>query len=204
MNSYHHQKGFAFIAVIIVVALLGAGGGTYYAVKKHSEYKANVQASAAAEAQATTTSSVDAKADASIKISGDLTLRSILGKGGDYQCTFDQTVSNSRSKGIVYISKTEIRGDFTTMTAGGNIESHMIKKGDDIYVWSSAMPTQGVKMSASATASAQSGAQQGIDLDTKLSYDCKPWTPVAAQFILPSALTFIDVSAMMQGGINIK
>ena len=71
-----------------------------------------------------------------------------------------------------------------------------------MYTWSSMTP-QGIKMSDAMIANAQAGAKTTasgpVDSNTQVSYSCTPWVTDAAQFTPPSSVTFMDVSAMMQG-----
>ncbi len=123
----------------------------------------------------------------------------LIARGGDYKCTFDQVVENSRSTGTVYISNGKMRGDFKSdvSAAGTNmsVESHMISDGEYMYTWSSMMPTgMKLKIDQTITTSSETFGQQGsFDANMQLSYDCDPWSPDSSQFTLPSAITFTEI-----------
>lgn len=122
--------------------------------------------------------------------------KELMARGGNHKCTFTQDVENSKSTGTVYISGVKLRGDFlSAVTAGGstlNVESHMISDGAFMWTWSSMMPT-GFKTKVDQTASADT-SKQGFDANQKLEYTCMNWTPDEGQFVLPTTVTFAEIS----------
>lgn len=136
---------------------------------------------------------------------GSGTFASLMALAGSVKCNVATatTANQAESSGTVYISNGQMRGDFNaTNKALGDtvIEAHMIRAGGFIYSWSSAAP-QGVKMSDAVieNASTKNNASGSIDPNAQVSYSCEPWVADAAQFVPPSTVTFMDVSAMMQG-----
>ncbi len=121
------------------------------------------------------------------------------------KCTVSNSTANSESNGTVYVGQGKMRGDFTSVTKSPDmtIESHMISDGDFIYTWSDAM-AQGVKIPvASANMSGQPNAPKSEQVElynAEVAYDCEPWRVDETQFEIPSSVTFVDMSTMMQGG----
>lgn len=122
-------------------------------------------------------------------------------QGGAYQCTVNQYIDaaySSTTKGTVYISDSNIRGDFATQVQGMKIDTSFIVRDGFAYTWTSLANT-GYKSKVTTDTNAN------ITTDTKLSgsfnwnadmigdYDCTPWTPNAALFTLPAKITFTTI-----------
>jgi hypothetical protein len=122
-------------------------------------------------------------------------LRSLLATSGSQRCTFTDSTAAGNTSGTVYLASGRMRGDFEAMTGNITLESHMMSDGEDIYVWSSAMPNQGLKMSLASVSGTDN--QSGVSLDEKLNYECAAWTTDQSVFKLPSGITF---SALPQLG----
>lgn len=177
------NRGIAPILVLIyIVVAVVVGGGAYYAVTKD-------------------TPKIEEKDGPNENSSTNTSLKALLNRGGNYICTFSSVVSNSESTGTVYISGTNMRGDFSSKTSVGVIASHMIRKGDSMYVWSDASATQGVMMTMTDFYKPQANAQtQGsVNADANLDYKCENWSVDQSKFTLPSAVNFVDIQAMMKG-----
>jgi hypothetical protein len=190
----HYTRGFGPLIIVIVIAIAAAvGGGSYYSVKHKNEARMELKG----DMQASSTSGA--------RIKGNL--RSLLSMGGNVMCTISQVTSAAKTSGTVYISGGNMRGDFTTeMTAyaTGTITSHMLRKQDDVYVWSSAMSNQGIKIHMDEMMKADANAQTkgAIDLNADGEYSCSPWKTDEAKFTVPSTVTFVDIAAMMKGGVK--
>lgn len=122
-------------------------------------------------------------------------IRELSARGGDWKCTVDASsdtsVGQAVSSGVVYVSGRKVRGDFTTSVPQlGNVESHLIADGTDVYAWSSVLP-QGIKTAMTAEESG-SGPTSGQVFDTnhQYSYDCQPAAADASLFAPPSSVTF--------------
>jgi hypothetical protein len=127
------------------------------------------------------------------------TLKDLLARGGSNKCTFTSSTQNSQSQGTVYISDSQMRGDFSSVAAGKTIASHMIVKDNTSYVWSDAAP-QGFKMSFDAmTAQSDATPQAGVDPNAQVNYSCAPWSADASLFALPTSVTFQDMSSLVPG-----
>jgi hypothetical protein len=132
-------------------------------------------------------------ADASEAGKTEGSLQELAKRSGDWKCTVDSTTAQAISSGVTYVSGGKIRADFTTSVQGyGNVESHMLADGTDVYSWSSMMP-QGIKTKQAAGAEADGTTQtsgSGMDANQSYSYDCQPWSADASLFAVPSDVTF--------------
>jgi len=126
----------------------------------------------------------------------------LVKRGGTYVCEVDHSSAVDISSGSVYVSGTDVRGDFTSKTASGVVESSMLKKGDTVYVWGGGMP-QGVKMQAtmmeSSTGAPTGTSGQAVDMKQEYGWNCTATTPDASKFTLPKGIEFMDLAQMMQG-----
>ena len=190
------NRGFGFIAIIIIAAIvLAAGGGTYYAVKTHSSAK--VATDTTMSASSTTTADVSTSASASSNTLGSL--KDILGIGKNVVCTISESTATSSVSGTVYISGTNMSGQFTTVDSSGTHSANMIRNNDDVYAWTG---TQGAKILLSAmenvsTQNTQTRMRSSVDLNQNVHYSCTPWTVDQTKFTVPTTVKFIDVQAMM-------
>ncbi len=207
-----YQKGFGPLIIVIIVAVVAAGGaGTYQVVKKNkAKTAAEADLHVEGEIHATSTqgqlsSGLAGKIASSSIPTNKGTLRALLAMGKDSVCTVHVDTSGTESQGTVYISGTSMRGDFSLRSAStGTIESHMIKEGDMMYMWSN--NGQGIKMDASASA-AQSGSVQSqttVNLDTAYGYECKAWRKDVSKFSIPSSVNFVDLNAMINAAGSVK
>lgn len=187
MKKHNLNRGFGPLVIIIVVAaVLAVGGGTYYTSKSKKERVDS-------QNELGTQSDNKATIDASIKVG---TLRSLLSLGQDVVCTFSGSEATGNVSGTMFISGEMMRGDFT---AEGT-ESHMIRQGNDTFVWSG---NQGAKMNFSQTSTNSSGAQSSVNLDQEVNYKCDNWSKDSSKFDAPSNVNFIDLNTMMNGQLNL-
>lgn len=131
------------------------------------------------------------------KMSGDGafsgSLADLLGRGGDWQCTFTSESDVANSSGTVYVSGAKLRGDFASVVPQLNqtIDSHMIQSDGYVYVWTSLTP-QGFK--AKTTIGTPDGTTQfqgqGVDINQQYNYNCAPWAVDGSKFELPAGVTF--------------
>ena len=122
-------------------------------------------------------------------------------RGGNYMCTINSAGVGGVTSGTVYVSGTDLRGEFVSKTAAGQVTSNMLKKGDMMYVWSSAYP-QGFMMKAEASSASTGGtATQGQGVDQGQSYDwnCTATAADASKFVKPSNIQFMDLEALKSG-----
>lgn len=171
------------IGIILLVVVLG--GGIWYATKnKNTAQNDTVATEKNTEAEGVKKEGV---------FNGSLA--ELSKRGGDYMCTFSHTTGVGTSNGTVYISGTDIRGDFVTnvvQPTKTTVESHMIKSGEWVYTWSNMMPV-GIKTKAVMDTTAQNPGSQSFDYNQNLDYDCTGWKKDENMFIPPSNITFNTV-----------
>lgn len=120
-------------------------------------------------------------------------------RGGDWKCTVDASAQTGGgeavSSGVVYVSDKKIRADFTTTVQGfGNVDSHMVADGTNVYSWTSMMP-QGFKVAQ--TAAGEGGTETsggGFDANQSYSYDCQPTSADSSRFTPPAHITFTELN----------
>lgn len=125
----------------------------------------------------------------------------LVKRGGTYVCEVDHSSAVDISSGMVYVSGTDVRGDFTSKTAAGTVQSSMLKKGDTVYVWGGGME-QGVMMKATMMEGTAAGAPTTgdvVDMKQEYGWNCTSAAPDASMFALPAGIEFMDLGAMMQG-----
>lgn len=127
----------------------------------------------------------------------------LLAQNKSQKCTFSDSTEVSKNSGTTYFGNGEIRGDFISETSAGTFNSHMILKGDDIYVWQDKM-NKGFKMKAFTINETEYGNNNSTpNLDQKVDYDCNDWNPDQSFFELPN-ITFNDMSQLIHtdAGVN--
>lgn len=122
-------------------------------------------------------------------------LKEILSAGISQKCSYDFELEGNSSRGEVYISDSKIRADFVTVTTDKSTNTHMILDNNLYYLWVDGQ-VNGFKMSfdPNAVSSDQSPTSNQIDWDQKLSYNCSPWIADQSKFVLPSNITFQELS----------
>jgi hypothetical protein len=129
------------------------------------------------------------------------TLATLLSTGADQECTFSTQDETSEVYGTLYILQGKVRIDTQVRTSGkvALVKNTMINDGVFVYVWGDDME-QGIKMSATGAPSANVPAQgpgSYVNPEEKMSYDCTPTTPPQELFTLPTAVTFMDLDALI-------
>lgn len=206
------QRGFILPLLVIVVAALAIGGGVYYS-QQHPQAEApepvvgtdaNIDTStsftttpAPSTDMATTTATSTASVSANAQANG--TLGSLFALNKNLKCTFSSTGAGA-SSGTVYMAGTMMRGDFV-LKGQATGEAHMIRNGDQVYVWSGA---QGAKMNMSALSGGQAKAQSGLDLNQQVTYQCEDWTKEDSRFAVPTTVNFFDIAAMVNGQAGVS
>lgn len=136
---------------------------------------------------------------ANIEKSSPSSMKELLAMNKSQKCTFNDTVETSSNSGTTYFANGQMRGDFVSVTSAGTFTSHMILKGDDMYIWED-VTGQGFKAKATSMTGESAKNSGTPDMDKKVDYECEDWSGDASQFELPD-MKFIDVSAMLQGNI---
>lgn len=132
-------------------------------------------------------------------------LQDLLATNQKLKCTYSysDTETNLTSEGTIYLSDEKMRGDISSNMEGTTYQSHMIKTGDEVYVWQDG-ETQGMKMNFTELenqgymeASEQDTATTTVDLTTSYDYDCSNWIPDNKMFEAPAEVTFSDLSDLI-------
>lgn len=176
--------------IVIAVAAVVILGGAYFLLSK--------PASSQNTAQGTQTGT-QAGAQNTVQPAGGEgafsgSLAELIGRGGDWKCTFGAQGNGYSSSGTTYVSGGKMRSDFSSQIQQVKqaVDSHMIQDGGFVYVWTS-LAAQGFKAKAtlgSKDATAQFG-KQGVNIDQKYNYNCSPWKVDASLFALPKGITFV-------------
>ncbi|OGF83052.1 hypothetical protein A3B18_02575 [Candidatus Giovannonibacteria bacterium RIFCSPLOWO2_01_FULL_46_13] len=131
------------------------------------------------------------------KMSTKSSIKNLMAQGGSQKCTVKTAVENSFSEGTIYVGEGKMRGDFTSVSGGQSMKSHMITDQSNIYVWTDSMD-QGFKMAANAD-TAGDGGNSGVNVNQEIEWDCDPWSVDSSVFSLPSGIKFMEMGgAMMQ------
>ncbi len=126
-------------------------------------------------------------------------LKALLARAGSHKCTFTDTAEGTETSGTVYLSDGKLRGDFSSMSEGKTVMSHVLADGSGAtQVWMDDFP-QGFKMNMNEM-EAQAAESGAVDFNKELDYSCETWTVDANAFTAPAGMTFMDMNAMMQGG----
>ncbi len=128
----------------------------------------------------------------------EMSLKALFAAGGSKKCTFSDSTDNYSSTGTIYMGNSKMRGDFSSTVSSKNYGSHMIVDNQVSYLWTDGQP-QGFKMSLSALPSPNASAktQSNVDINKNLNFKCDSWTVDSSLFVLPSGMTFSDMSQMM-------
>ncbi len=168
-------------AIVVVLIALGAWFGTRPSTPV-------VDTVLEAQVQATETEEVPTRG----------ALSSLFGMTGSFKCTVTSYAPNSFSSGVVYVQDGNVRGEFDTTSQGGAMKAMMIKTGEHVYTWSSAMP-MGVKAKATSLEGGNGGTptqdSQMFDAGVAVDYSCEPATVDAALFVPPTDIQFMDMSS---------
>ncbi|MDO8522456.1 MAG: hypothetical protein Q7S08_04190 [bacterium] len=175
-----------FIVGLVVGAVVVIGGGYYLMTNSGGSAS---DSKAAQEQEQNVAESTEATLAQAGKFNGSLS--ELAARGGSWKCTVDASTAQSVSSGVTYASGGKVRSDFSTKVQGyGNVESHVIADGQDVYTWSSVMP-QGIKTKmAQQTDGGTATSGQGVNTNQPYSYDCQPWTADASVFVTPSSVVF--------------
>jgi len=126
-------------------------------------------------------------------LSGTATLKSLFSRNESMRCDVSYSGPENEVSGTLYSAADQLkfRWDFVTTTkSSGDIESHMIRDGDTQYMWSSQM-SQGMKMTVDPESlSTNMEAEESIDYNQNVSYECDAWSEDASAFEPPTNIEF--------------
>lgn len=179
------QKQLMVAIAVTILLLLGVGG--YFLFSKNQTVPAQNQ----------TSNTTSGQQGSSVMNS----LVDLLASEENVTCNFDvpSDENGNSSKGTVYISNGNMRGDFQTTQDGKVTSMSMIRKGNDNYIWGDGMET-GMKMTLSPEdlKGETNEASKYVDLNKKVNYRCSPWGVDQSKLTPPSNVKFTDFSKMME------
>ncbi|MEK7628017.1 MAG: hypothetical protein AAB421_01200 [Patescibacteria group bacterium] len=169
------------IAGVIAVVVLG-GGWMLWSGSDSTTPEAEVPV---AVADTNDTLVVDGKFNGSIF--------DLAKSGKSYKCTLSHTIQGVTTNGTIYVSGSNVRGDFSsTVPVVGTVEMHMISDADFVYNWSSMMPTgfKAKRTDGGVTDGGDALSGQSFDADMVYEYDCVQTPADASLFIVPTDIIF--------------
>lgn len=193
MTNEQQNKPMLIIIAVVLVLLIG---GAFFFMKKSSTPTTTDSTTTAED------TNEKSNEDTSMMDSGKNTLMGLMSMGKNLQCNFDYvTEGKAGTKGTIYVSGKKVYGEFESEVDGQKTTMRMIQDGDYSYIWGSAMP-EGMKMKivvpeGKADTSAPANNQY-FDPNQQMDFDCSPWGGDPSKFVIPSDVTFRDMSAMMQ------
>jgi hypothetical protein len=175
------------IKTIGIIVLIGAlGTGAYFVFKPEASVAPEIEIKS--EVSDTGTEAAAGK---------KMAFAEFIKQGGSYVCTVNQEVNNTTANGTVYISGTNLRGEFKTSYNGTNMNISTIVRDEYAYTWTSMMPSMGFKSKVvaptGANTSAGTSGSYSWNAEAIGDYSCDPWTIDASKFVLPSGVTFSEV-----------
>ncbi len=130
-----------------------------------------------------------------------VSIKELLAENKSQKCTFKDATPAAENSGTVFFDKGEMRGDFVSVTGDETFNSHMILKGDSMYVWVDS-ESEGFQVKASTMNEANTLDNESPDLDKKVDYRCEDWNADSNTFTLPS-IKFNDMSATINTRANL-
>lgn len=121
-----------------------------------------------------------------------LSLQDLISSKKSQKCVVKQSSGVATSEGVVYTAGGKIRGDFSSLSAGQKVTTHLIIANNLTYTWIDGLPT-GFKAPVAVDAKSLGAASQGVDIDQELDYDCSPWSPDQSLFNLPKNVQFLGL-----------
>lgn len=119
------------------------------------------------------------------------TVQDLIGRGGNYSCTWNESQKNIRSTGIVYVSEKNLAANAQVIISGFTVTANVIGDGKKFYVWTSIPGSKGMSLNYSELEKTAAKASPQTELlKQKLNFMCSPWTPDSSKFTLPTNITF--------------
>lgn len=164
---------YALIALVIV------GGGAWFVMNREAATEAPSSMQESSEMVSTETQNFKGS------------MQELMARGGSWKCDVSVTAQGISSTGTTYVAQGMVRADFvSTMPQVGEVETHMIMKGNTAYTWTSMMK-QGFKFPISgAEADPEVSAEVSAQLNQDYDYRCTAWPTDESTFALPSGITF--------------
>lgn len=145
--------------------------------------------------------SAEAHKASSEAVRGEGTFGELMARAGSWKCDVAVAIEEAPSQGTVYVADGKIYADFTAQVeamGGQSVRTEMIQADGYVYTWSDMTP-QGFKMQL-PEGDASKDAPQGVSYDSRVTYDCAPWSVDASVFTPPSSVTFMEIGAELPEG----
>jgi hypothetical protein len=114
----------------------------------------------------------------------------LVKQNGTYKCEVKQAMSDFENSGTVYMSGTNMRGEFNTVAEGRTVQNYFVIKDGYMYNWSSFASEMGAKIKVEAIAKAREEGAYAWSPDQVGDYNCEAWTPEASKFEIPAQVNF--------------
>lgn len=133
------------------------------------------------------------------------TLKELLSRGEKLRCEFSSENTETKMNGTAYTDGERLHQEvFVDQGDSADIKTNLIKKDDQIYLWNSMEPGQGMKINLNETEKT-TGSNEGnvnSDLNQPLDYKCEPWQVNEEKFQIPADIDFKDINTLMKGQEN--
>lgn len=132
--------------------------------------------------------------------SSQKSLKDLFASGISQKCTFMNNEGETNTRGTVYAANGKSRADFSSVTSGQTVNSHMIVDGKTNYVWMDGQ-NKGIKSTFDPNQTSENpetaDTSKDTDLNKEVDYACTPWIPDESLFKIPSDVEFTDMSALL-------
>lgn len=191
MNQEQQNKPTLMVVAIIVALLIGSA---FFFMKRPST---STKTDSSTGSMMNKDEDSDNDNDTSMMPNGKNTLMGLMGMSKSLQCDFDYTTEGKAgSKGKIYISGKKVRGEFENEVDGKPTMMSMMQDENYTYVWGTVMP-EGIKIAVPKDSKTPQ-QNQYFDPNQPMNVNCKTWGVDQSKFVVPSDVTFRDMSFMMQ------
>jgi hypothetical protein len=134
-------------------------------------------------------------------------MQDLIGRGKPVKCTYSgEEDDGDKFSGVLYIADNKARQDAKGEENGKITEVHTIVEDHTVYFWTSANPTQGMKMEIDQTEAeleefGQDVQEAGQDQEWQKEFDykCSKWKIDKSKFELPAGVEFMNISDFLMG-----
>lgn len=138
-------------------------------------------------------------------MSSESSFNELFAKGDKQKCVFTYNDEQSSQTGTAYFDgEQRMRGDFTTeVDEIGTFDTHIIRDGDWFYSWGGPLGGEmGTKINLSEQETAEGEANESVNLDERVRFDCERWSADSSKFELPSDIIFSEISTQFNIDAN--
>lgn len=135
------------------------------------------------------------------------TFKELLGQGKRLKCEFSFENTETKMHGVAYTDGQRMyqevfvdQGDLDE-----DIKTSLITKNNQVYMWNSMQPEQGMKISLNEVKSDPEMTEETNEslespgLSQSFDYKCEPWQVNDEKFEIPSDKNFMDMNSFMRG-----